>query len=177
MGFILGTGSATGEIYVLDWRQGDAGAPGFDPGCGDAPLGLAFTVFQAPSLCDLWEHGSNPLASEVRATGLGSTGWADETEYAFNIVYNMDLIQVVVDGLLELSVTPGDVGLSAFQDGGFGFYNFSQEQVLYSAISIADCTIDPGAPECTVLVPEPGTLGLLGAGLLGLGFLWRRKTA
>ena len=110
------------------------------------------------------------------AATLGSTGWEDGVAYDFGIIYNADLIQVIVDGIVELSVTAAEAGLSEFQNGGFGFYNFSQPEVLYSAITTADCDLNPTAPECVVPVTEPATLWLLLAGGFGFG-LRRLKNA
>ena len=86
-------------------------------------------------------------------------------------------------GVTELSVTATQAGLASFDDGSFGFYNYSQQSVLYSAITQVNCSVTPGAPECqttggggTAGVPEPGTLILLSAGFAGLGAYRRRKS-
>ncbi|MBL8463473.1 MAG: PEP-CTERM sorting domain-containing protein [Thauera sp.] len=72
-------------------------------------------------------------------------------------------MQVKVDGTTELNVN------GSFADGSFGFYNYSQQSVRYSAI-----TEDVAPP--TNSVPEPGVLALLGIGLLaGIGGVRRRK--
>jgi len=52
-----------------------------------------------------------------------------------------------------------------FTDGRVGFYNYSQQSVLYSAI------------EEQAVLPEPASVGLVGLGLVGLGFAARRRSA
>ena len=56
--------------------------------------------------------------------------------------------------MLELDIT------GTFNDGRFGFYNYSQSTVLYSAIE--EEVVPPGPNPS---VPEPATLVLLGAGI------------
>ncbi|HSH29706.1 MAG TPA: PEP-CTERM sorting domain-containing protein [Thiohalobacter sp.] len=84
-----------------------------------------------------------------------------------------------VNGSTEISITPADVsGVSSFSDGSFGFYNYSQAQVLYSAIRSTDCSQTPDAPECrTGTVPEPATLALIAVGLLGMGAAGRKAVS
>lgn len=77
-----------------------------------------------------------------------------------------------VDGVLELSLTAAEAGLAAFDNGSFGFYNYSQSNVLYAGIT-EDVAPDPDPP--VVGVPEPGMLGLFGLGLVGVGALRRRR--
>ncbi len=156
IGFVLGydageAGSASTNFILIDWKQANqSGSPG---------AGLAISLVTAATTeDDFWAH-SGGVTELARATNLGSTGWADFTSYAFELQFGTDLIQVLVDGVLELSITAADAGLAAFDDGAFGFYNYSQSNVLYSAIT-----------EGVIGVPEPATLSLLGFGLVLLGF-------
>lgn len=173
IGFVLGydsgeAGSNNTDFILIDWKQGNQ--PG--GGCfGNGLAGLSVSrVTAAASECSFWGHDSGIVAgvSEVteiaRATNLGATGWADNTEYDFELVFTANLIQVSVDGVLELSINPGDAGIGSFDDGAFGFYNYSQASVRYSAIEE-----DP-AP-----VPEPVTLLLLGLGLAAVSLTGRRR--
>ena len=109
-----------------------------------------------------WNHAA-PINEVARGTNLGSTGWNDLQECNFDLTFTNNLIEVFVDGVLEISYSSATHG-SAFTDGAFGFYNFSQSQVRYAGI-----TQDVLPP-----VPLPGGLLLLG-GLGVFGVMRRRK--
>ena len=95
----------------------------------------------------------------AHATNLGSTGWADNTEYEFTINFTANGLQVLVDGVEGFNFLATDVGdASAFNGGNFAFYNYSQGSVQYSAVT-----------QEVFAVPEPRTLAIIGLGLISFG--------
>ena len=186
VGFVLGyqTGeinSSPSDFYLIDWKQGDQNLGG-NYGFGSA--GLAISHVTDPNGGGFWGHdsGVGGVNEIARATNLGSTGWIDFEEYVFDLVFTEQVIQVFVDNVLEIDVTAADFGLSAFDDGAFGFYNYSQPSVSYAGITedvVTDpCLINPNSPECIDPpnnIPEPATLLLFGLGLLGICKTYRVK--
>ncbi|MEX1147748.1 MAG: PEP-CTERM sorting domain-containing protein [Sphingomonadales bacterium] len=169
IGFVLGYQdnelfSSTSNYILVDWKQLDQnfGSSGF------APAGLSISHVTDSANGNFWDH-SDGVTEIERATNLGSTGWADNTEYEFDIIFNANLIQVFVDGVLELNTTAGEAGLGAFDNGAFGFYNYSQANVLYSALEEREAPADPGT------IPAPASLLLMGMGLAALGMRRRRR--
>jgi len=179
IGFALGYNSGeinsnSTDFMLVDWKQRDQN---FGGTTGLAGISISHVTDASNHWNDFWSHdgGVNEIQ---RGTNLGSTGWADDTEYLFNIVFQSNLIEVTVDGLLELSITAADAGLSSFGDGSFAFYNMSQSHVLYSSIEETNCTNTPNAPQCqTGSVPEPTTLALMGLGLAGFASRKRKLSA
>lgn len=110
-------------------------------------------------------HGSG-VTEVARANTLGSTGYTEGQTYDFQLLFTESLIQVMVDGILELNVTAAGLGLGAFSDGAFGFYHYSQANVLYAGITEDDDVIPN--------VPEPEMFALF---ILGLAGLTLRKKA
>lgn len=169
IGFVLGysdgeLNSANANFILIDWKQNDQDV---------AVDGLAISHVSGNTATasdnDFWQHVGVVTELE-RATNLGSTGWVDNVEYTFDLVFLENIIQVRVNGVLEISLTAAEAGLAAFDNGSFGFYNYSQTNVLYAGIEEDDAPpIDD--------VPAPAALGLLGLGLAGLGIMRRRKTA
>jgi len=160
IGFVLGfdagemDGSASSvDYWLVDWKQNNQGP-------AQAGLALNHVTGSTTNENDFWSHQG--VVDEVaRGTSLGSTGWADLTEYTFKLVFTASLIEVYVNGALEISQS------GSFNDGGFGFYNYSQGNVTYAGIT-EDAVVAP--------VPLPAGLPLL-AGAIGLlGFVKRRKS-
>jgi hypothetical protein len=165
IGFVLGykSGDATAastDFILIDWKQLDQG--GFF-GCTSLD-GLAISRVSAglPNSAASWCH-SGTTSELQRASSLGSTGWADNTEYAFDLIFTPANIQVKVNGVTELNFN------GAFADGSFGFYNYSQAFVRYSALEEDDAPPPPNG------VPEPASMALVAMALLAAASRTRRR--
>ena len=125
IGFVLGyhDGDLSQEnvdYLLIDWKKGDQ---------GDGKKGLAISRVSNLLGTAAWSHNAALGVTELqRGISLGNTGWKDHTGYIFRITFTSALVEVFIDDVKELSVT-GD-----FSDGAYGFYNYSQGSVLYSAI-------------------------------------------
>ncbi|MEM6795477.1 MAG: PKD domain-containing protein, partial [Acidobacteriota bacterium] len=154
VGFVLGFQpgdfeNPSADYLLVDWKQRDQTAFG-----GFGPAGLAISrVRGIPTFGEMWGHededGDGQGVLELqRGRTLGATGWADRTRYVFTFQTTPDRVQVRVNGVLELDVR-GDF---SFGSGRFGFYNFSQEFVRYSAFSSQGLTFFEGEP-ATISLP------------------------
>jgi hypothetical protein len=149
VGFAIGfepgdSSSAAAEYLLIDWKQDtqvfNFASPSTTPG-STAFEGLAVSrVTGVPTADEFWGHvefdthpGGAVEELDSGAT-LGATGWEFDTTYEFRFVFTETRLQVYVDDVLQLDVS-GD-----FPDGRFAFYNFSQEEVRYSAFELDPVT-------------------------------------
>ncbi len=175
IGFALGfnpgdTSNSSADYLLIDWKRNrqswDFKAPSTTPG-SLASAGLAVSrVTGTPTADELWghtdfdSHTGGGVQQLQRGTTLGSTGWEHGVDYAFNFDFGPEKLDVFVDGVLALSIE------GVFNDGRFGFYNFSQHQVTYSGF------------ERSTPVPVPAAVWLFSSALIGMvGFVKRGKAA
>ncbi len=164
IGFVLGynsgdISSSSTDYLLIDWKQSNQS--GFFGGTSLAGLSISRVTDVLDDGAGAWLHESSDGVEELqRATNLGSTGWVDNTTYEFDLIFTSSLVEVFVDSVKELSIS------GSFNDGSFGFYNYSQASVLYAGIT------QVAAP--TTTVPEPMSIMLLGLGLVGI-FASKRK--
>lgn len=131
------------KYYLFDWKQA--------PQPSNPPEQEGFFLTKVDSTIDLnvstdvdlfWDHpvglpGFNVMDS---LNGPG-TGWSDYTTYDFTLTYTSQKIIIEID-----SDTIFDIS-GCFEPGRFGFYNFSQDQAIYSNFSyelIADFDMSVG---------------------------------
>lgn len=165
IGFVLGFKSGdltapTTDFILVDWKQINQGSFGCTAFRG---LAISRATQGLGNNSGAWCHSGNGVTELARATNLGSTGWADNTEYTFDLLFTATNIQVFVDGVKEIDLN------GTFADGAFGFYNYSQAQVLYAGIT--EDIIPPA-------IPEPATWAMLisGFGLVGAAARRRRSS-
>lgn len=171
VGFVLGyqdgeVNSTSADFWLIDWKKGaqDGQTAGLALSHVFGDLSSTNTGTGGP----WWQHDA-PVSEVQRATNLATTGWASAVEYAFDLIFRPELIEVKVNDVTELSFSSVDNGGVLFADGAFGFYNFSQANVRYAGIT--EEVLPPASP-----VPVPAALPLLLTALGGLGFAgWRRK--
>jgi hypothetical protein len=157
IGFVLGFSSgaltrATNDYILIDWKQSDQA--GFFGCTAQAGLAISRVTGTMTDGAPAWCH-SGTTTELARGATLSDTGWQDNTEYTFDLIFTANNIQVKVNGVTELNVN------GTFADGAFGFYNYSQASVRYSALEETIVTPPSGND-----VPEPMSLALV---LLGLG--------
>lgn len=163
IGFVLGyqTGevtSSSADFILVDWKAGNQTNVGQ---FGAAGLAISH-VTNGSSAISYWGH-TGGIDEIERATNLGSTGWQEGVEYDFDIVFNPNLIQVFVNGSLELNTTAAEAGLASFGNGAFGFYNYSQDRVLYSALEEREAPPNEAPVPATMLLLIPGIAGIVAA--------------
>jgi len=175
VGFVLGythgdiDGNIDTDYLLIDWKQGDQS--GWGAGMSISRVTGAIQTGGASTGSDLWQHtGVVDFITRSNAVGAlyANTGWADRTEYTFDLVFTSTNVQVLVDGNLEIDISAADAGVSAFADGAFGFFNFSQPRVRYAGIE--EAVLPP--PD---VIPLPAGLPLLAAGLGALALLRRKR--
>ncbi len=139
VGFVFGY-QDPGHFYLLDWKKGtqDVGA------CGLAEQGISIKVatadYSGPESGvleasqpfdgkDLW----NTEGTEGKVTLLYHEeieGWEFEKEYEFILQFDPGSFTVTIkDG--EITIFTKTLEDTTYQDGKFGFYNFSQAPVIY----------------------------------------------
>jgi hypothetical protein len=125
IGFVLGYHSQDlsndeADYILIDWKRANQNT---------AKAGLAISrVTTSIDDGNFWEHSLGIIELQ-RGSSLAHTGWAFDTPYRFDIHFHSDNIKVYINDKLELDVN------GTFNDGSFGFYNYSQAQVLYKAIN------------------------------------------
>lgn len=174
IGFVLGyqagdLSSNSTDFLLVDWKQNNQSPSGC---AASASRGLAISrVTDANTACDYWPHLGG-VQELKRANTLDDTGWMDNVTYDFELTFTSTLVEVFVNNVLEISLTAAEAGVAAFNNGAFGFYNYSQRLVRYGAIT--ETVLPPPPPPPPNGVPAPAGLGLL---VLALGALARRRAA
>lgn len=159
IGFVLGYddedlfGSNASTDYILvDWKQGTQS--GWDAGMSISRVtGGPIASNGVDTGSNAWQHTGHVNFIE-RAATLGNVGWQDFQEYAFDIQFTSTNIRVLIDGIEQFNIN------GSFENGSFGFYNFSQERVRYAGIE------EDVVP--TIGVSEPSILVLLALSLIYL---------
>jgi hypothetical protein len=120
------------DYLLIDWKQGDQSG---------GKKGLSISRITKKLTPGAWTHDSSKGVTELqRGMSLGNVGWRDNTSYIFRITFTSTLVEVFINDVKELSIT------GEFSDGAYGFYNYSQGSVLYSAIKAeANTNIPPTA--------------------------------
>lgn len=173
IGFVLGfTGPAsTGNdmnFVLFDWKQGTQTFSG-----ATAQEGLSVSRVNG-TITDytpgFWGH-TDSAQFDVLGTDFGvGKGWVEGVTYNFTILYQTGRIKIdIAGGTFGAGSTVFDIN-GSFPDGRFGFYNYSQSHVTYAGLTEESTPPPPPPPGGA---PVPGSLALLGLGLVGL--TWRQQ--
>jgi len=155
VGFVLGFESAVDNLesinkfLLIDWKQGNQNQPGY--GAANAEIRLSYfnttendnTVFwETQTANDTWGNIDVYEPSNSFDGVNTSGGWVDNFTYRFKAVYTESNVKIYFDFGNGVYTKVFDVDASSvpffnsFPDGKFGFYNYSQDQVIYDNFTV-----------------------------------------
>lgn len=153
IGFVFGYQSPIAEngdsedsfdTFLLSWKANFQNSSGFDREAGFVLSHVDGTVIEDDYSEMLWGGVDGPV-HRVIDTRLGENlGWADQTEYPFELTYTDDEIVIVIGGEEIFRVDAAD-SPAPFVPGRFGFYNYSQRDVFYGDFQSGSALDDPTA--------------------------------
>lgn len=132
------------DFYLFDWKQNNQNSGGFGY--------EGFTLARVRgSSTNFWTHVGADIT--VLDTKYSTTlGWADNTTYGFELTFTDTTITILIDSDTVFNVKNDT---ATFQNGLFGFYNYSQAQVQYNNFTDNAC---PVAVNDTAQVIENGAV-------------------
>lgn len=141
VGFVFGFKNPSGVVtpnamnvqtYVFDWKQREQ-----TDGGGTSKEG--FALYKVDGIVDYSDYANstgpvfwareNTDVSQLLASNFGVNGWNDFQEYTFRLLYTAWNITIWIDGEEVVNVD------GCYEPGRFGFYNSSQNFVIYSDFS------------------------------------------
>lgn len=160
---------------------------------------FAFTLLQADSLTfqfDAQLYQEAFLSPDINFPGQSITSsqfFFQIRNQAGTLIFDFSPNGVVGDGIgVNADIDPFSLNASAainapfnqiispqqiIDSGGFGNYSATTAVLNAGELYTLTATLKTTADASFVLVPEPGIMGLLGLGLLGMGIAVRRKSA
>jgi len=152
------------DLYVFNWKQ--TLQSGFAGVTAEEGYSLIHVKGQFDgSGEDYWRCLANPDVNDSRCTYLGTDygedkGYVDGTEYTFELVYFSNRIRISINGIEIFNIT------GTFPEGRFGFYNFSQANVIYQGFTgtagVAVTTSDPAHQALSVPLDTSISVGFSG---------------
>lgn len=179
MGFVFGY-QDPGHYYLFDWKQSSQSFSGQFAEVGMTLKAVDLPPGQDPTVDDLW-----PSTSGANVTVLehNTVPWVDFVDYEFVLSF--------VPGTIEITVLEGTTVLenwvvsdSTYTSGKFGFYNYSQGDVLYQGFTQQSvltlyCTAKTNSQNCTPVLAVTGAPGFSEPGSFDIAasMLINRKNA
>ncbi len=130
MGFVFGFQSDQ-QLYLFDWKQ-DTQSVHIPGPVGLAEKGMTVRRVRAVTrLEDLWNTAGTP---NVDILYHNTIPWENNVDYDFTLNYFSPNIGITIK---KGDTVVADINLtdSTYASGGFGFYNFSQEQMVYKGFT------------------------------------------
>lgn len=133
IGFVFGYQNPIGgagpnypmETMLFDWKRGTQGAA--QEGRYLVQMDTNFNLANNASVTNFfWGKQSTPNHNVLGAVTGANTGWNQNVNYNFELTYLADRVTIVINNDTFFDVT------GCFQSGRFGFYNYSQNPVVYS---------------------------------------------
>ncbi len=158
MGFVFGY-QGRGEYYLFDWKQSDQNYY-----AGFAERGMSLKVVEIPAggdptATDLWPSAGSANVDVLRHNTIA---WDEFIEYEFSLNFSGA-------GAFSITVKEGAnvlehwvVNDNTYLSGSFGFYNYSQGDVVYTGFTTRDDP-PPVIPETSTVISAI-SLALVGAG-------------
>jgi len=132
VGFVFGyqgpdTADSTDyDFYLFDWKQADQNFSGFFGAEGFALSQMQGNITNLPQA---FVGKQGPFANIIASDYGGTKGWNDLTDYDFALTYTNTRTVISIEGDTIFDV------YGCFGPGRFGFYNYSQSDVIYSDFS------------------------------------------
>ena len=157
IGFVFGFKDSQ-NYYVMEWKQGDQSDS--DWGFGAAGISILKVTGLDPTLdagnAALWQAVDGPntklLASWISSNG--GTGYEDGVIYNFHLTILSASIHIIITKGNDGSTVydSGQVTVNEAVNGRFGFYNLSEENVIYSGFTYKEL---PTPTPTNTLTPTP----------------------